>query len=182
MRHPKGCLIFYGMDTGLEESGPPEGRVKKCPVDTFLARGRVPRRKAQVGMTHRKQIKIPLRPHPALCATFTLRNNCHWQLLDLESLRGAPPLISKGSLFPHPSRLRRATFPGGEGLNCVLSKVLGHWEGIATTVCALSRNDVHDTKVLGKFAGLPSSVTAARSTTPEGKALELLHQIGRAHV
>ena len=38
------------MDMGLEESGPPEGRVKKCPVDTFLARGRVPRRKAQVGM------------------------------------------------------------------------------------------------------------------------------------
>ena len=32
------------------------------------------------------------------------------------SLRGAPPLISKGSLCPHPSRLRRATFPGGEGL------------------------------------------------------------------
>ena len=26
---------------GLEESGPPEGRVKKCPVDIFLARGRV---------------------------------------------------------------------------------------------------------------------------------------------
>ena len=42
MRHPKGCLIFYGMDMGLEESGPPKGRVKKCPVDTFLARGRVP--------------------------------------------------------------------------------------------------------------------------------------------
>ena len=31
-----------GWIMGLEESGPPEGRVKKCPVDTFLARGRVP--------------------------------------------------------------------------------------------------------------------------------------------
>ena len=28
---------------------------------------------------------------------------------------GLLPLISKGSLCPHPSRLRRATFPGGEG-------------------------------------------------------------------
>ena len=34
--------IFYGVTLGLEESGPTEGRVKKCPVDTFLARGRVP--------------------------------------------------------------------------------------------------------------------------------------------
>ena len=35
-------LLFYGMDIGFEESGPPEGWVKKCPVDTFLARGRIP--------------------------------------------------------------------------------------------------------------------------------------------
>ena len=27
---------------GVEESGPPEGREKKCPVDTFLALGRLP--------------------------------------------------------------------------------------------------------------------------------------------
>ena len=143
MRHPKGCLIFYGMDTGLEESGPPEGRVKKCPVDTFLARGRVPRRKAQVGaafvpcshpgggwgkrlspsqslrdssprvgsqggnglprqcahclamtcVIRRFSENLRVFPHPSRLrrATFTLRSNCHWQLLDLESLRGAPP-------------------------------------------------------------------------------------------
>ena len=37
-------LFFYGIRCmmGLEESGPPKGRVKKCPVDLFLARGRVP--------------------------------------------------------------------------------------------------------------------------------------------
>ena len=31
-------------------------------------------------------------------ATFTLWSNCHRQLIDLNSLRGAPPLVSKGSL------------------------------------------------------------------------------------
>ena len=38
------CFFFYGVwwVMGLEESGPPIGRAKKCPVDTFLARGRVP--------------------------------------------------------------------------------------------------------------------------------------------
>ena len=30
-----------GWIMGFEESGPPEGWVKKCPVDTFLARGRI---------------------------------------------------------------------------------------------------------------------------------------------
>ena len=29
--------------TGFEESGPTVGKVKKCPVDTFLARGRIHR-------------------------------------------------------------------------------------------------------------------------------------------
>ena len=34
--------FFYGVDDkGVEEGGPTEGRVKKCPVDTFLARGRL---------------------------------------------------------------------------------------------------------------------------------------------
>ena len=37
-------LFLYGIRCmmELEESGPPNGRVKKCPVDLFLARGRVP--------------------------------------------------------------------------------------------------------------------------------------------
>ena len=39
---PVRVLFFMGWIMGLEESGPPAGRVKKCPVDTFLARGRVP--------------------------------------------------------------------------------------------------------------------------------------------
>ena len=39
--HPSGVHFLWG-GMGLEESDPPEGRVKKCPVDTFLARGRVP--------------------------------------------------------------------------------------------------------------------------------------------
>ena len=28
-------IFFMGWIKGLEESDPPEGRVKKCPVDTF---------------------------------------------------------------------------------------------------------------------------------------------------
>ena len=36
-----GIRIFYAQD-GTRKSGPTEGRVRKCPVDTFLARGRVP--------------------------------------------------------------------------------------------------------------------------------------------
>ena len=35
------------------------------------------------------------RPYPALRATFTLWSNCHWQLLDFNSLRGAPPSQGK---------------------------------------------------------------------------------------
>ena len=40
--HPKGVLFFSVADMGFEESGPTAGRAKKCPVDTFLARGRIP--------------------------------------------------------------------------------------------------------------------------------------------
>ena len=36
MRHPKGCLIFYGMDTGLERP------LRKHAGGMFLGRGRVP--------------------------------------------------------------------------------------------------------------------------------------------
>ena len=41
---PLRVLFLYGIRCimELEESGPPNRRVKKCPVDTFLARGRVP--------------------------------------------------------------------------------------------------------------------------------------------
>ena len=39
--HPKGQCSFYGMD-GPGRERPAIGRAKKCPVDTFLARGRVP--------------------------------------------------------------------------------------------------------------------------------------------
>jgi len=34
--------LFYGMNLGFEESGPAVGWAKKCPVDTFLARGIIP--------------------------------------------------------------------------------------------------------------------------------------------
>ena len=37
----EGCF-FRGWVMGLVEAGPCEARVKKCPVDTFLGRGRVP--------------------------------------------------------------------------------------------------------------------------------------------
>jgi len=33
--------LFFGARDGTRKSGPTEGRVRKCPVDTFLARGRV---------------------------------------------------------------------------------------------------------------------------------------------
>jgi hypothetical protein len=36
---------------GFEESGPTAGRVKKCPGDTFLARGRIQRSAAAVRRT-----------------------------------------------------------------------------------------------------------------------------------
>ena len=36
------CLLFFGTpEEGLEEGGLAAGKAKKCPVDTFLARGRV---------------------------------------------------------------------------------------------------------------------------------------------
>jgi hypothetical protein len=38
----KVSFLFSGMDMGFEESGTPEGGAKKCPVDTFLARGENP--------------------------------------------------------------------------------------------------------------------------------------------
>ena len=34
---------FFNTPAGTRKGGPSEARVKKCPVDTFLARGRVPR-------------------------------------------------------------------------------------------------------------------------------------------
>ena len=33
---------FFNTPAGTRKGGPSEARVKKCPVDTFLARGRVP--------------------------------------------------------------------------------------------------------------------------------------------
>ena len=47
--------------------------------------------------------------------------------LDYDSLRGAPPLVSKGSLYASPV-------------------VLGMLEGIATPVCGLVRNDMRYTR------------------------------------
>ena len=49
--HPKGVLFFSVADMGFEESGPTVGRAKKCPVDTFLARGRIQRSAAAVRRT-----------------------------------------------------------------------------------------------------------------------------------
>ena len=40
-KHPLWVLFFYGVD-GTRRERPAIGRAKKCPVDTFLARGRVP--------------------------------------------------------------------------------------------------------------------------------------------
>ena len=66
-------------------------------------------------------------PHPSRLrrATFTLWSNCHWQLLDFNSPRGAPP--------------RRGR--------------LG--ERIATPSCGMVRNDVRYTMALGRTGGLP---------------------------
>ena len=46
--HPPGG-VFFGYGCGLEEGGLAEGKAKKCPVDTFLARGRVHGWKAASG-------------------------------------------------------------------------------------------------------------------------------------
>ena len=35
------CVFFFVPVTGIEEAGLTEGRAKKCPVDTFLGRGRI---------------------------------------------------------------------------------------------------------------------------------------------
>ena len=40
--YPFGYPLFFCCGLGFEESGQPEGLAKKCPVDTFLARGRIP--------------------------------------------------------------------------------------------------------------------------------------------
>ena len=83
---------------------------------------------------------------------------------------GAAPLGQQGEPFPSSvtaapchlprrGRLELRPFEGSRTLggDCDRRESLER----ATTVCALSRNDMRDTKVLGKFAGLPSSVTAA---------------------
>ena len=36
-----GLLFWWRQQIGLEEGGLATGKAKKCPVDTFLARGRV---------------------------------------------------------------------------------------------------------------------------------------------
>ena len=48
--HPKRVSIFYGIRRimGLEEGGGSVAAVKNSPVDCFLARGRVPRRQANL--------------------------------------------------------------------------------------------------------------------------------------
>ena len=38
---PWGVLLFLGGQQGFEEAGPTVSGVKKCPVDTFLGRGRI---------------------------------------------------------------------------------------------------------------------------------------------
>ena len=37
---PTGCPVFW-RGSGIRKDGPTGGRVKKCPVDTFLVRGRI---------------------------------------------------------------------------------------------------------------------------------------------
>ena len=39
--YPFGYPLFLCCGLGFEESGQPKGLAKKCPVDTFLARGRI---------------------------------------------------------------------------------------------------------------------------------------------
>ena len=78
-------------------------------------------------------------PYPAL-----LRRAANLQRVTAHQRAAANTCSSPSFLYrhldicPHPSRLRRATFPVGEGLNCVLSKVLGHLEGIATPVTSVT--------------------------------------------
>lgn len=71
--HPKRVSIFYGIRRimGLEEGGGSVAAVKNSPVDCFLARGRVPRRQAN------------------LCgkAAFTLYE-CNYLMRAFESQRG----------------------------------------------------------------------------------------------
>ena len=38
---PSGGFFISGEFKGFEEAGPTAGGVKKCPVDTFLGRGRI---------------------------------------------------------------------------------------------------------------------------------------------
>ena len=47
---------------------------------------------------------------------------------------GQLPLVSKGSLSPHPSRLRRATFPAGEGLENGLPHQSADWFAMTSVV------------------------------------------------
>ena len=70
-RYPKISPVFMGWIMGLEERGPPAGRVKKCPVDTFLARGRVP---GKLTAVRRTVGSFPEGSHPvyfrAACPSF----------------------------------------------------------------------------------------------------------------
>jgi len=61
----KGCPFFYGIRRimGLEEGGGSVAAVKNSPVDCFLARGRVPRRQANLcGFVHRDAALLRFRP------------------------------------------------------------------------------------------------------------------------
>ena len=41
--HPNGVSFLLAEQQRIRKDGPTEGRVKKCPVDTFLVRGRIHR-------------------------------------------------------------------------------------------------------------------------------------------
>ena len=58
-----GVYFFWFMPEGTRKGGLSEAKVRKCPVDTFLARGRVP----PLPDASRRDVDGNGKPHPPLC-------------------------------------------------------------------------------------------------------------------
>lgn len=95
--HPKRVPIFYGIRRimGLEEGGGSVAAVKNSPVDCFLARGRVPRRQANLcGFVHRDAALLGFRSGGSFEFQREYRSCMDRRTVSLSGMLGIPPECS----------------------------------------------------------------------------------------
>ena len=95
--HPFRVSIFYGIRRimGLEEGGGSVAAVKNSPVDRLLARGRVPRRQANLcGFVHRDAALLRFRPGGAFGYQRGHRSCMDRRTVSFSGMLGIPPECS----------------------------------------------------------------------------------------